>query len=203
VSNPTETHPPDPASWRLVLDEGEQLDVRLIPSAEPSGRADVEVRMSAMRADDLSRVLSGYSRIVAIMSETSEVSSTEGSLARGLRDAAAVARGTRSEPVPPTRIGSAQRLKAMAVLQQARWGLRRWTELSDWLGHVVILPIDLRVSYTGGQLASGAQHRGRPRPVNDMWIAAVSLAHGIPLATRNVKDYTDFVEHHGLVLLPY
>jgi predicted nucleic acid-binding protein len=88
-------------------------------------------------------------------------------------------------------------------IAMARWGLRRWTELSDWLGHVVILPIDLRVSYTWGQLASAAQHRGRPRPVNDMWIAAVSLAHGIPLATRNVKDYTDFVEHHGLVLLPY
>ena len=88
-------------------------------------------------------------------------------------------------------------------ITMARWGLRRWTELADWLGHVVILPIDLRVSYTWGQLASGAQHRGRPRPVNDMWIAAVSLAHGIPLATRNVKDYADFVEHHGLVLLPY
>ena len=66
-----------------------------------------------------------------------------------------------------------------------------------------ILPIDLRVSYTWGQLASAAQHRGRPRPVNDMWIAAVSLAHGIPLATRNVKDYTDFAQHHGLVLRSY
>jgi hypothetical protein len=120
VSNPTETHPREPAGWRLVLDEGEQLDVRLVPSAEPSGQAAVEVRMSAMRADDLSRVLTGYSRVVAIMSETSEVSSTEESLARGLRDAAAVARGTRVEPAPPTRIGSAARLKAMAVLQQAR-----------------------------------------------------------------------------------
>jgi predicted nucleic acid-binding protein len=84
----------------------------------------------------------------------------------------------------------------------ARWGLRRWTDLADWLGHVVILPIDLRVSYTWGQLSSAAQQRGRPRPVNDMWIAAVSLAHQIPLATRNVKDYADFAEHHGLVLLP-
>jgi predicted nucleic acid-binding protein len=68
---------------------------------------------------------------------------------------------------------------------------------------VVILPIDLRVSYTWGQLASAAQRRGRPRPVNDMWIAAVSIAHGIPLATRNVKDYTDFAQHHGLVLRSY
>jgi len=120
VSNPTQSQSPDPARWQLVLDEGEHLDVRLIPPSGPSGRADVEVRMSAMRAADLSRVLSGYSRIVAIMTETSEVSSTEDSLARGLRDAAAVARGTQAEPVAPTRIGSAQRLKAMAVLQQAR-----------------------------------------------------------------------------------
>jgi hypothetical protein len=120
VSNSTQSHSPDPARWQLVLDEGEQLDVRLVPSSEPSGRADVEVRMSAMRADDLSRVLSGYSRIVAIMTEMSEVSSTENSLARGLHDAAAVARGTRSQPEPPTRVGSAERLKAMAVLQQAR-----------------------------------------------------------------------------------
>jgi toxin FitB len=86
-------------------------------------------------------------------------------------------------------------------IAMARWGLRRWTDLADWLGHVVILPMDLRVSYTWGQLAAESQRRGRPRPVNDMWIAAVSLAHGVPLATRNVKDYTDFVEHHGLVLL--
>src|SRR3954451_24593487 len=88
-------------------------------------------------------------------------------------------------------------------IAMANWGLRRWTELSDWLGHVVILPIDLRGSYTWGQLPPPAQHRGRPRPVNDMWIAAVSLAHGIPLATRNVKDYTDFAQHHGLVLRSY
>jgi predicted nucleic acid-binding protein len=86
-------------------------------------------------------------------------------------------------------------------IAMARWGLRRWTELADWLRHVVILTCDLRVSYTWGQLSAAAQMRGRPRPVNDMWIAAVSLANGLPLATRNVKDYQDFVEHHGLALV--
>jgi len=84
----------------------------------------------------------------------------------------------------------------------AGWGLREWTRLSDWLGDLVILPSDLRVSYVWGQLAGQTQRRGRPRPVNDMWIAAVSIAHGLPLATRNVKDYADFAEYHGLVLLP-
>jgi hypothetical protein len=39
------------------------------------------------------------------------------------------------------------------------------------------------------------------RPVNDMWIAAVALSNDIPVATRNVKDYSDFVELHGLDLV--
>ena len=26
--------------------------------------------------------------------------------------------------------------------EMARWNLRRWTDLADWLGHVVILPVD-------------------------------------------------------------
>jgi len=33
-----------------------------------------------------------------------------------------------------------------------------------------------------------------------MWIAAVSIADRIPLATRNVKDYEDFATFHGLIL---
>lgn len=84
----------------------------------------------------------------------------------------------------------------------AGWGLRQWNDLADWLRDLVILPYDLRISYVWGQLAGQTQRRGRPRPVNDMWIAAVGLGHGLPLATRNIKDYADFAEHHGLVLLP-
>lgn len=84
----------------------------------------------------------------------------------------------------------------------AGWGLRQWNDLSDWLRELVILPYDLRVSYVWGQLAGQTQSKGRPRPINDMWIAAVALANGVPLATRNVKDYADFADHHGLVLLP-
>jgi toxin FitB len=83
----------------------------------------------------------------------------------------------------------------------AGWGLRQWTQLAEWLREVVILPYDVQVSYTWGQLAGAAQRRGRPQPINDMWIAAVCLANGLPLATRNVKDYEAFVEYHGLVLV--
>ena len=40
-----------------------------------------------------------------------------------------------------------------------------------------------------------------PRPANDSWIAACSLAHQFPLATFNVKDFEDFAEHDGLLLV--
>ena len=62
---------------------------------------------------------------------------------------------------------------------------------------------------TFGELAKWAdirnwgQHRReeRPRPVNDMWVAACCLTHGIPLATLNLKDYEDFDQYHGLRIL--
>jgi len=52
-----------------------------------------------------------------------------------------------------------------------------------------------------GRLFAAAIRRGRPRQVNDMWIAACCLTHGIPLATLNLKDYEDFNQHHGLRIL--
>ena len=52
-----------------------------------------------------------------------------------------------------------------------------------------------------GRLSADTRRAGRPRPVNDMWNAACCLVEGLPLATLNMKDYQDFVDHHGLVVL--
>jgi predicted nucleic acid-binding protein len=46
-----------------------------------------------------------------------------------------------------------------------------------------------------------AQRRGRPRPLNDTWIAACCIKGGLPLLTLNRRDFADFAEHDGLVLL--
>jgi predicted nucleic acid-binding protein len=81
------------------------------------------------------------------------------------------------------------------------WGIRRWTQLADWVGGVTILNADGDVTYRWGQLAAAAQRRGRQRPANDMWIAACCLAADLPLATFNTKDFADFAEHHGLTLV--
>ena len=66
---------------------------------------------------------------------------------------------------------------------------------------MVLLPFDEVVAIRWGELQANAQLRGRPRPVNDSWIAACCLVHGIPLAAFNTKDFTDYAEHDGLSLI--
>jgi predicted nucleic acid-binding protein len=81
------------------------------------------------------------------------------------------------------------------------WGPRRRSELAGWLRGVVKLPYDERTAYAWGRLSAAARKRGRPIADNDTWIAASCLARGLPLATGNVRHFTDFAEHHGLVLV--
>ena len=57
------------------------------------------------------------------------------------------------------------------------------------------------ISRIWGRLAGEAHRRGVGVSDNDTWIAACCLSEGLPLVTRNVKDFVDFAEHHGLVLI--
>lgn len=50
-------------------------------------------------------------------------------------------------------------------------------------------------------ISAHATGRGRPRPQNDTWVAACCLTYELPLATLNMKDFDDFAEHEGLVLI--
>jgi toxin FitB len=83
----------------------------------------------------------------------------------------------------------------------ARWGSARRGGLDLWLDRTSILPSDLRVARTWGAIAAGAQLRGRRRPQSDTWIAACCIKSGLPLVTLNRRDFVDFAEHDGLVLL--
>jgi toxin FitB len=81
------------------------------------------------------------------------------------------------------------------------WGPRTREHLARWLSRVVVIDSDEDVSRTWGRISADAGRRGRPRPVNDSWIAACCLARGLPLATLNVKDFADYADQEGLVLL--
>ncbi len=55
------------------------------------------------------------------------------------------------------------------------WGPRKLAELADWRQNVVTLPYSELVAVRWGELQARAERRGRPRPVNDTWIAACCL----------------------------
>ena len=85
--------------------------------------------------------------------------------------------------------------------EKRHWGTRARTQLVHWLESKVVLPYDANVSYRWGHLIAAGELRGRPRPINDTWIAGCCLVAGLPLATLNVKDFTDYVEHEGLTII--
>jgi predicted nucleic acid-binding protein len=82
-----------------------------------------------------------------------------------------------------------------------RWGDARRGGLELFLDQALILRADLAVAKVWGQMTAGAQRRGRPRPLNDTRIAACCIEGGLPLLTLNRRDFADFAEHDGLVLL--
>jgi len=71
----------------------------------------------------------------------------------------------------------------------AGWGERRVSALDDWLGRRDTIAGDATVARAWGEITGRALAAGRPLPANDAWVAACCLAHGLPLATLNVRDY--------------
>lgn len=81
------------------------------------------------------------------------------------------------------------------------WSPRNRASLRLFLDGFVRLPYDEDVAVGWGRIQGAAVLRNRKRPANDTWVAAVCLAHGLPLATRNLRDFQDFADHNGLVLV--
>lgn len=110
-------------------------------------------------------------------------------------------KGTLGGPLATRLIGREPLITFVTFGELANWGQRRRQELTSWLSRIAVLPGDEAVAATWGRLSATAVRRGRPRPVNDMWVAACCLTHDVPLATLNLKDYEDFNRHHGLRIL--
>jgi toxin FitB len=82
-----------------------------------------------------------------------------------------------------------------------RWGVTRRGGLDLWPAKRRVLPAGLAVAEVWGRISASTQQCGRPRPLNDAWIAACCIEAGLPLLTLNHRDFADFAEHDGLVLL--
>jgi len=80
-------------------------------------------------------------------------------------------------------------------------GARRRGELQVYIATRVKIPGGSDVGRKWGEITAYAQRRGRPRPINDSWIAACCLTYDLPLATLNTTDFADYAEHEGLRLI--
>lgn len=61
------------------------------------------------------------------------------------------------------------------------------------------LPVDDRVAEAWSGLVASLRAQGRRMPVNDSWIAATALVHGLPVVTRD----SDFEGVPGLGVIGY
>ena len=104
-------------------------------------------------------------------------------------------------------IGQQPAITFVTVGELAKWstirkhGERRRALIKSWTDTQATIGGSPEVGRTWGEITAYAQLRGRPRPVNDSWIAACCLAYRLPLATLNVADYEDFAEYEGLEIV--
>ncbi|MFZ5496838.1 MAG: type II toxin-antitoxin system VapC family toxin [Verrucomicrobiota bacterium] len=58
-------------------------------------------------------------------------------------------------------------------------------QLERWLQVVEVLPVSAGAAEQYGRLKDVLALAGTPIPENDLWMAAVAMEHGLPLATRD------------------
>ena len=77
-----------------------------------------------------------------------------------------------------------------------RWGPQRRAGLRAFFASVVILPCAFHAATVWGEIQTHARLRGRPRPINDSWIAACCIVVSYR-SPRSTSRTTDWLLGHG------
>ena len=130
---------------------------------------------------------------------------------RYLVDASVLSEATKPQPDPLVVAWLRQHEPDIAVdpiiLGEVRFGIlllpsgRRRTRLERWfdegVGRLQCIPWEAATGLRWAQLLASLRASGRTMPIKDSLIAATALAHAIPLATLNRRDF----EAAGLTLV--
>lgn len=75
--------------------------------------------------------------------------------------------------------------------EKAAWGEKRRSQLETTLRNYVVIPYDHEIARCYGRLVAERNRAGNPIALNDAWIAACAVRHGVPLVTHNGKHFRE------------
>ena len=73
--------------------------------------------------------------------------------------------------------------------EDAGWGEKRKRQTEAKLRNYIVVPSDHEIARCYGMVAKERKRQGRPISLNDAWIAACAIRHGVRLVTHNTKDF--------------
>jgi predicted nucleic acid-binding protein len=76
-------------------------------------------------------------------------------------------------------------------IAQSRHNLTYESWLRKWIAAVFVLDIDEKTTHSYAAIGLELKKKGKPIPVNDLWIAALCRQHSLPLLSRD--RHFDFV----------
>jgi tRNA(fMet)-specific endonuclease VapC len=69
------------------------------------------------------------------------------------------------------------------------WGIEKINRLEQAFTNYLIIPIDIELCRTWGNLKAERQAIGKIIAPQDAWIAATALHYNLPLVTHNARDF--------------
>ena len=105
-------------------------------------------------------------------------------------DVAAHISGREEEQVFLSVVSASEMLHGVHRAADPKTKAKRLAFVEGVLAAIPVLAIDLATARSHAQLWAELARRGEMIGVHDSWLAAACLAHGLRLATRNVREFS-------------
>lgn len=108
---------------------------------------------------------------------------------RSGRDVSAYVNGREEEDVFLSVVSASELLHGVHRAADPKTRAKRLAFVEGALAAIPVLGIDLATARSHAQLWAELTHHGKMIGLHDAWLAATCLAHGLRLATENVREF--------------